>query len=236
MNIEYRKEVLAPYKRYFGGPGSGPNPGGGSLEPSDGDKILSNATQVTYPKESMEEEDVAAVVQALGVPNFVKAQIDIEDVGNGDYKVEVMDFKNNIQMEIIMSDGNEVAEIAAMSVGKQHAGEGTRIFQRMVDGLTKMGTERIEMEAVGSPGAENGFYTWARLGVIPYKNEKLDKVVGDYNAKNGTSFKDLTEMVQDKKGAEHWKQNGFKWGGAFDLSQDSRSREVLKNYVKSKQK
>lgn len=236
--LQYRLEKLKPFNQYFGGPGSGRHPeGGGKDERTNGREVVANAKNVSYPKESMEPEDLESLVEATGIPNSFKGNITVTDHGSLGYQVELIDTKG-INIDVFLTEGNETAELAMLYVPPAQQGEGTRIFKRMIDGMHGIGVNKITMDAKGSSakGDFNGYYTWARLGVIPYKNEKLDKAVSDYNTKNNTSFKNLNELVKDKAGADYWKQNGFSWEGSFDLNKDSESRKIFNDYLKEKGK
>ena len=125
---------------------------------------------------------------------------------------------------------NETVAIPAEYQGK---GLGTRILKAQVVAAKKLGVERLNTLAFGSPTSDySGYYVWPLLG---------------YNATLGADHKtalraagfspapfDTHELFQMKGGAAWWKANGASVHASLDLTEKSAGLRVLDAYLKAK--
>jgi len=108
-------------------------------------------------------------------------------------------------------------------------GLGTRMFTQQVKNLKRLGVDRIECLAVRDEGM-NGYYTWARLG---YDGKVPDSV--RVLARPGSErFTTVGQIMDSRGGADWWRQYGDDFEGVFDLSDNSRSMRVLRDYLRKR--
>jgi len=105
-------------------------------------------------------------------------------------------------------------------------GLGSAIFARQLAAASALGASRIETLA-GRHGDENGYYTWPRFGFDgPLPDEIRRKLpLGLNHATN------VVDLMRWEKGRQWWKAHGIPIRLAFDLADQSRSREVFERYL-----
>ncbi len=110
-------------------------------------------------------------------------------------------------------------------------GTGLRSFATQAYSAKKYGVEYISTLAAGYYGHPeyNGYYTWARMGY----NAKLTDADRNKLPKKYEKVQDLNELME-KGGADAWKKYGTERKMLFDLSDDSKSFEVLENYLRER--
>ncbi len=122
---------------------------------------------------------------------------------------------------------NEEFNVSAKLQGQ---GVGLAMFSQQVEAGRAMGFKRIESYAAGQPddylqntgkAGVSGYYAWARLG---------------YDAEvEGPSGKvRLNQLMTQPGGASWWRTHGRGFQGTFDLSPDSTSMRVFREYQRLK--
>lgn len=115
-------------------------------------------------------------------------------------------------------------------------GKGVSIFKNQVDQFKKLGFKKLTTDASQNAGM-NGYYTWARLGYSLSENEEKDILKNMLNFEDDEEIKNmesLEELMQSDKGRKWWKEYGFSFKGVFDLSENSKNINILKNYIYEK--
>lgn len=115
-------------------------------------------------------------------------------------------------------------------------GKGTDMFYKQVNEFKKLGYKKL-ITTAGNAKGMNGYYTWARLGYDIKVKEEADifrMVVKPSEDKEIKGVKSLQELMSTKKGRNYWKENGFAFTGTFDLSDDSKSMNILERYIKTR--
>jgi hypothetical protein len=137
--------------------------------------------------------------------------------------------------------------IALMDDSQRGRGIGTRIFARQVDGLAKLGIQRIKTEAVRSDDnvfadhrdSMNGYYTWARLGYkATLRSRDKRKLLNSRNpalaALGAHNTVTLHELFDMPGGREHWREHGDTIDMRFDPTPGSPHRQRLDKYLYDK--
>lgn len=117
-------------------------------------------------------------------------------------------------------------------------GTGLRVFEDEVRTAIELGVSYIKTHAAGDYDRReewNGYYTWAVFGY----NQNKDQFDSDYDEEFLEKWEEdwpEAESVQDildqDGGTEWWLKNGIGMEEAvFDLSEKSRSRQVLEEYI-----
>jgi hypothetical protein len=106
---------------------------------------------------------------------------------------------------------------------------GTEIFAAQVEGLRKLGVDRIETMAArqDGKGGYNGYYTWARLGYdAPFRTKVASAPPAVLAART------LHEVMSTAEGREWWKLKGRSFQGTFKITPtgDSPSERMLHAY------
>ena len=112
------------------------------------------------------------------------------------------------------------------------AGAGTAILARQVRQLSRMNAAEISTSAAGPPDHPglNGYYTWPRLGYdAPIPGHLADTLPLTLNRARRVS-----DLMQTSEGRSWWKTNGEGLELTFDLAENSRSRQVLEEYMREK--
>ena len=126
------------------------------------------------------------------------------------------------------ADDGPVVVIDAFRVCEpmRQKGLGSAIFARQLAAASVLGARRIETVA-GRNGDENGYYTWPRFGFDgPLPDEIRQKLpLGIDRATN------VLDLMRCEKGRQWWKAHGIPIRLAFDLADQSRSREVFDRYL-----
>lgn len=119
------------------------------------------------------------------------------------------------------------------------SGTGLRVFEDQVNTAIQNGFIHIETNAAGSYNQRhewNGYYTWVRFGY----DQEIDSLRGELYQRIKEEWPDaetVQDIMEEEGGAEWW----LKYGGAlsnavFDLSEGSRSRYILEEYIAEKKK
>ncbi len=132
--------------------------------------------------------------------------------------------------------------------GKQTAGIGAKMLATQVQQAVRIGVfSHIETHAAGlgdgtmdkrEHGEFLGYYAWARMGydgAIPKSSDPDDRNWD--NARLDFPFSKantIHELMAMKGGPEEWYKHGVAWSAKFDLSEDSKSRKILRAYADAK--
>jgi SPP1 gp7 family putative phage head morphogenesis protein len=115
----------------------------------------------------------------------------------------------------------------------QRQGIGARSFARQVSELAESGFARIETYAAGSYRNDlglNGYDTWARLGYdAPLTAEEIAGLPEALQ-----TARRVQDLMATEAGRAWWEIHGNGRAMIFDLSEESRSRRVLDDYIKQK--
>jgi len=137
-------------------------------------------------------------------------------------------------------EGNKFIENMNIEIKPEYQGKGlgTAIFTSQVEQASKAGFKYLRAVAEGKAGSEfNGYYTWPRLG-YNQTLESLEKTKPKLTAKIRENFpnaESILDIFEEEGGSEWWKQNGRTLPDArFDLTEGSRSMNVLNAYLKAK--
>jgi hypothetical protein len=115
-------------------------------------------------------------------------------------------------------------------------GTGTFVFARLLNGVRQFdqslrsagaysGIEQLLL--LSQRGAQNGYYTWARLGADAPLFPRPD----DPRFRDAPRVSDLLRMPG---GAEWWRENGHSVQLAFDLGPQSRSSQTFDAYLRER--
>lgn len=144
-------------------------------------------------------------------------------------------------------DGKKFIKFDLIQVKSEYknSGVGSEIVNKCVEEASKQGFDYIQLHAAGQGGAGgfNGYYTWPRLGW----DCDLDRLAETYDQLDGnTDFVDelrsqfpdadsVLDILKTKDGLKWWKAHGRDiYDARFDLSEGSRSRDVLDAYIKER--
>jgi hypothetical protein len=131
----------------------------------------------------------------------------------------------------------ENSEFTAKTTG---TGLGSKVFSAQVEEAAASGYREIRTFAMRSSGY-NGYWTWALFGYnaplseIFYESSVTKEGDVVYNALkklgvdpvNGS----LHDIMSTQEGRDWWQANGKSFNGVFDLSEDSKHREILNGYM-----
>ena len=125
-------------------------------------------------------------------------------------------------------------DVLVLHEGSQRTGIGTDIFSGEVEEAAKRGFDYIGTVAAGAADEGfNGYYTWPRLG-YDESLESLDRYNPTLVEKIRAKFPDAESILDvfEAGGSKWWKENGsILYNAKFDLTEDSRSRQVLNSYL-----
>ncbi|HUW55584.1 MAG TPA: hypothetical protein VMZ92_03040 [Planctomycetota bacterium] len=107
----------------------------------------------------------------------------------------------------------------------QGRGIGTAGFVLQAETASKLGFREIKLLASGPDRGKVGYYVWARLGFQ-----------SDWKVRGPDGPIMIQDLMRRPGGAAWWKENGKAWRGTFDLSPDSTSMRVLREYRRLKDK
>ena len=95
-------------------------------------------------------------------------------------------------------------------------------------------TTKIELVAAGDiESANNGYYTWARFGFDGELSKSMSKKA---SRELGATVNTVQDIMSLPEGKEWWRKYGSALDMEFDLSDDSKSMGIFKDYLKSKGK
>lgn len=170
-----------------------------------------------------------------GIPTdkFQFLNFKAQSFGYGVIKTEVTSDAYTITRNI--DSKNKEIYNAYMKVHGKGEGTGTALFLNQVKEARKLGYKTLRVHAAGGEGWGedwDGYYRWARLGYTldPVDKRKVERFLTENNRKE----KDLNELVSTNEGLNFWKENGFEWHGAFDLTDESANMNLLIKYLEVK--
>lgn len=103
-----------------------------------------------------------------------------------------------------------------------------RLFAQQVDAATRYDYSCILAYAAGKPGGHmNGYYTWPRLGYDGAWNDEEKAKLPEHFRSTQT----IQDLMATPEGRQWWKMNGWAKELSFDLKPDSRSHQVLNQYL-----
>lgn len=142
----------------------------------------------------------------------------------------------------IDAEGRKFIKNDLIEIKKEYQGEGlgTTIFSAQVAQAAEQGFDYIQCHAAGEPGGRmNGYYSWPRMG-YDESVESIRKHNHSLAGKIEEAFPDaesVLDIFESPGGEEWWKANGSDlYDARFDLSEGSRSREVLAAYLAERAK
>ena len=105
-------------------------------------------------------------------------------------------------------------------------GLGLRIFNRQLATASALGVTRIETSA-GRGEDENGYYTWPRFGFDGPLAAEIEQ-----NLPLGLEHvENVLDLMECEKGRQWWREYGIPIHLAFDVTGQSRSRHVFRQYL-----
>jgi GNAT superfamily N-acetyltransferase len=112
-------------------------------------------------------------------------------------------------------------------------GIGRESFARQVVHAQRLGIKKIKAYAAGARevGSMNGYYTWPRFGY----NARLERWERRFLPPELRAAKDLNDLFE-MGGADHWKRHGTGRNMVFDLTNNSRSIQLLRKYLEKKER
>jgi hypothetical protein len=111
----------------------------------------------------------------------------------------------------------------------QSAGFGLQVFFRQARNAVMLGVDRITAVA-GRSCDENGYYTWPRFGF----NGRLPQSLRRILPTGCRGARDVLAVMESEEGRRWWREHGDTVRVTFDLTDGSRSRKTLREYVASK--
>jgi hypothetical protein len=121
---------------------------------------------------------------------------------------------------------------ASLSEQSQRSGIGTQATIVAVEAAGRLGVDRIEVEAIRSPGV-SGYYVWPRLG---FDADLPDTAIAQLqdatelpaNVRAASTFR---ELMATPEGRRWWFENGSSVSLTFEIGRGSNSEIDLRNYV-----
>lgn len=122
-------------------------------------------------------------------------------------------------------------------------GVGLRVFEDQVKTAIENGFSYIETVAAGNKqsaaeGDYNGYITWAKFGYDQEKDAFLrnEELIEQWE-KDWPEAESVQDIMAQEGGAEWWAEHGQSMNQAvFDLTEGSRSRYILEEYIAAKKK
>jgi hypothetical protein len=172
------------------------------------------------------------LIAMSGVPKDFRGRITVSHY-RGESFIDVDDEGLRMRRRVRSEVGIVQNRLFKIADDSRFKGRGYKIFESQVNELRKKKFEKITVYAAGNINNPdyNGYYTWARFGYQP-KKEDATQIVEMVNRTNGTQFKSWYEMMNTVTGQKLWKQIGSDWDGEFDLKSNSLSMKTWKNYLK----
>lgn len=125
---------------------------------------------------------------------------------------------------VLLNDGFHI-HLQAM----RHQGLGLQIHYRQACCAATCGVDWI-VTIAGRRHDENGYYTWPRYGfdsALPHSIRRRLPIGLEQS-------RTLLDLMSSEKGREWWKEHGVTIRVRFDLAPDSRSHQVLAEYVRKR--
>ncbi|HEX9412510.1 MAG TPA: hypothetical protein VF916_03325, partial [Ktedonobacterales bacterium] len=152
--------------------------------------------------------DLAGVVGAQ--PSDV---VNVEALDNGQVSVSVQGdhyqsvFQFTRTPEGIVADGD-----VQVDAGYRSVRSGRAVLESM-DNMRDAGVVRLDVIA-SREGADNGYYTWARLG---FKGDIPQSVLGDARAQFGQDITTVEDLMARPGGPAWWREHGVTWEASYDF-------------------
>lgn len=183
---------------------------------------VAKAAKDFFGKEST-PQDFASIV---GAPKDAKVTVEVE----GREASVAIKHKDYRAFRIITHDREGNLYVANMSIVVKESmrgqGLGSQIFGKQVANAVRLGAKYIQCTAVRG-GGDNGYYTWPRLGYdFEFDADIIRRLPEQF--KGATRISDL---MKTPEGREYWRDSGVSSETRFDLSEDSLSRRILKEYL-----
>lgn len=193
-----------------------------------------------------------SIRETLGPQATVETVLDLvtaeagQDVGimpDGSKSLSVIVRGKGVALARTISPDSIYNSSAEFTVEHRMTGNGAAMVQAQVRAARKQGMKKIEMWAAGmgksygesGKSANNGFYTWVRLGF----DSPIAKISTFARAGIEEKFpeaKYLSDLMKTEAGREFWRENGASVSLTFDLADGSRSMTTLNEYVDAKAK
>jgi hypothetical protein len=120
------------------------------------------------------------------------------------------------------------------TVGSYYKGQGTEIVSQMIRQARERGFTDISVSAAGKLGGSmNGYYTWPLMG---YDRDISGMTKEDEIRQNFPDVETMQDLFDAPGGRDWWFVNGSSTSLEFDLSDGSRSMQVLERYLNEKRK
>lgn len=118
---------------------------------------------------------------------------------------------------------------------EKQKGKGLPVFAllQQIEMARSLGVAYIKTDAAGSPNSKtfNGYYTWARLG---FNSEPFGEVELSLLPNDLKHVTDLNDLMQTEQGRKWWKEHGWSITLKFDVHRDSKSIQLLSQYVRER--
>jgi GNAT superfamily N-acetyltransferase len=115
-------------------------------------------------------------------------------------------------------------------------GLAAKIMARQLLNLKEAGFTRIKLNAAGSArpyggSSYKGFGVWPRYGFDVGLDYFRNRPFYDKMKSRFPDAETLTDLFRTRQGREFWWENGSSWYGHFDLSEGSKSMDMLSRYL-----
>lgn len=139
----------------------------------------------------------------------------------------------NVTMRRTFVLHEKIIENDRIDIIEQKAGTAIKIFARQVEEARNAGYKEIVCIAARDQNLV-GYYVWARAGFIlkPDGQEDMNNHLKSMKFPGTETAPHMIVLNPDYR--EWWKENGISWEGAFDLSENSESLQILEKYIKEK--
>ena len=193
-------------------------------------------------KELFGTTDKEVLRDAMGAPE----DADIKWLRGGRDRIEASAYHPSLvgmDRGFVFDDSyGKFAENQYFRTEKTGTGLGLSAFSKQVNTLQGMGFDKIKAEAGGSGRLSSaaarkrweaagmvGYYTWPRMG-FDAEIESLQPELLSMIKENFPGAESIQDVMSAPGGKEWWKNYGSAFSGEFDLSEGSRSLQVLESY------
>jgi hypothetical protein len=184
------------------------------------------------------------------IPRLIGAPEDFElEVSSADSREITVRFDDGNGVEMVRTigidgDGRKYVSNDSLSLTGAPPGTGAHIFSSQVAAMRKAGFEYIRTHAAGDyqnkdsdDGSYVGYGVWAQFGYgwkLP--RDRSEGNLGAKVAKDWPDAENFQDIIESPGGVKWWWENGAGNSNAiFDLSDGSRSMNILNNYLTKKQ-
>lgn len=179
-------------------------------------------------KEFNNEKLGEKLASMLGAQGNVKVTL---NTGYGSLSIQVEGEGYTMFRTLTRENGELICTNNLITVIDKGKGLGIQLFTNQVKQLSEMGASKIKCQAAGRKGEETvGYKVWPKFGYDgPLSDEHKQALSSQFQ-----SVSTIQELYAIPGGREEWEEKGFDIDLSFDLKPNSKSMEILDEYLEKK--